>query len=310
MSDDAFEIIDYADRDDWVSGRQEGIGASDAAAILGENKYKSAYTLWAETTGKIQPEDLSQNEAVQFGTKLEGLVIQELAERTGRLVNRWPQTRVMVSTRWQVMRCTPDAQQWRMTPAFDTPIPSGDFGLIDAKTCGLRSSADWQDEPPLPYQIQLQHQLAVSGAKWGTLCCLIGGQSFAWFDIERNDAFIAALIAREQEFWDCVQRDVPPAIDGSESTSEALKKLYPKDSGESIFLTGEFCEYDDELSGVKATIKQLNDRETWLKNQFAAAIGEASEAVLPNGVRYTHRSQTRKAYEVKEATFRVLRKAK
>ena len=45
--------IPYQDKDEWLSLRKGYIGGSDAGAVLGMNPYKSAYSLWAEKTGKI-----------------------------------------------------------------------------------------------------------------------------------------------------------------------------------------------------------------------------------------------------------------
>ena len=55
-------------KEEWTALRSTTIGGSDAAAILGLNPYKSPYALWAEKTGKVIPEDISQKEAVRLGT--------------------------------------------------------------------------------------------------------------------------------------------------------------------------------------------------------------------------------------------------
>ena len=45
---------------DWLAKRQEiGIGASQAACILGLNPYKSNTELWQELTGRKQADDFT-----------------------------------------------------------------------------------------------------------------------------------------------------------------------------------------------------------------------------------------------------------
>ena len=44
------------DRSEWLALRGDGIGGSDAAAVVGVGAYKSPYTLWAEKTGLIGPQ--------------------------------------------------------------------------------------------------------------------------------------------------------------------------------------------------------------------------------------------------------------
>lgn len=84
------ELILRADapREEWLAVRNTGIGGSDAGVILGLNKWKSPITLWAEKTGRAEPEDLSGNEAVYWGTKQEPLVAERFYEETGKKVKR------------------------------------------------------------------------------------------------------------------------------------------------------------------------------------------------------------------------------
>jgi predicted phage-related endonuclease len=42
--------------------RRTGIGGSDVAAVLGISRYKSAFQLWQEKTGQVQPEDISEQD--------------------------------------------------------------------------------------------------------------------------------------------------------------------------------------------------------------------------------------------------------
>jgi len=57
--------------DEWLQWRRGGIGASDVPTILGRNPWKTAYRLWQEKVGIIEPEDLSNNPRVQRGNQYE-----------------------------------------------------------------------------------------------------------------------------------------------------------------------------------------------------------------------------------------------
>lgn len=63
-------------REEWLAGRQKGLGGSDAGAILGLNPYKSAYTLWAEKCQLINSE-VPDNEAMRVGRDLEDYVAKD-----------------------------------------------------------------------------------------------------------------------------------------------------------------------------------------------------------------------------------------
>ena len=69
-------IKQMQDRKAWLNLRKEGLGGTDAAVIMGMSKFKTLHRLWAEKTGRFQPEELSNDEAVHFGAVLEEVVAE------------------------------------------------------------------------------------------------------------------------------------------------------------------------------------------------------------------------------------------
>jgi len=68
--------------EEWQKTRNRGIGGSDAASILGLNKWKSPIRVYMEKIGEIEPEKVG--EAAYWGTKLEDLLAKEFEERTNK----------------------------------------------------------------------------------------------------------------------------------------------------------------------------------------------------------------------------------
>lgn len=68
------EMIIYKSREEWLESRKQFIGGSDASCILGLNKWKSNVELFREKMGIAEPADLSDNEAVAYGTKAEEFI--------------------------------------------------------------------------------------------------------------------------------------------------------------------------------------------------------------------------------------------
>src|SRR5690606_38820092 len=74
------------DRSEWLEWRKKGIGGSDAAAIVGLDKYRSAFDVYAEKVGlKAEEPD---NEAMRQGRDLEQYVAERFMEATGKRVRR------------------------------------------------------------------------------------------------------------------------------------------------------------------------------------------------------------------------------
>ena len=294
-------VVTYASREEWLAHRHDGIGASEAAAILGVNPYCSPFALWSEKLGLVEPRAMS--DAMTWGLKLEPLVAEHYAQETGRQVFAPAPWTVHVSGTRPWMRATLD----RLVRCETQP---GVHGVLELKTTNARLADQWDEEPPLPYVIQVQHQLAVTGYLWGSLAVLIGGQTFRWVDIPRNDEFIALLIAREAEFWRrLVERD-PPDVDGSDSAREALAKLYPRERPDvdPVALPPEADEWDAVRQQAIEEIAAAERRKADAEARIKALIGEAPAGLLPGGVRYTWKLQAKKGYVVEPSSVRVLRR--
>ena len=283
--------------------RRKGIGASEAAAALGVCPWKSRFQLWAEKTGKADPPDLDAVEAVEWGDILEAVICETFAKRTGRRVHHNEGQAMEHHSKHDFMFATPDATQMDKSPRPE-------IGVLQIKTTSLWRGDAWAEDARLPYRVQVQHEMACTGRKWGTLVCLIGGQKMVHFDQERNQKFIDAMIEEEAKFWELVTSDTPPEPDGSAATTEVLRRLYPLDDGEIIALPAESAEWDELLVEMKLAIKQLNFEKNELQNKLKAAMGTATTGVLPSGGQYTFKSQTvnHEAREAFQSSHRVLRR--
>ena len=73
-------------REEWLDARRNGIGGSDASAILGLNPYSSPLKVYLDKIGK--GEEQETNEAMRQGTDLEPYVAERFTKETGKKVKR------------------------------------------------------------------------------------------------------------------------------------------------------------------------------------------------------------------------------
>jgi putative phage-type endonuclease len=292
------------DREAWLKARQSGIGGSDISVVLGMNPWKSAYALWAEKTGKITPDDLSDNEAVEFGQLLEPVIANKYERVTGRRLDIWYPSKPLLE-----LHRHPDHSWMLGTPDRVFTTVEGERGVLEIKTGGFFTGKDWEIEPPVHYQAQAQWYSAILNVSLISFAVLIGGQKFHWCDMTRNDRFIAFAIERGEEFWDCVQRDIPPPVDDSKSTSEALARLYaePDEAAEPVMFDFEFIEMSERRRELKAQIRDAETAIMLIDNQIKSALGDAVFGCLPDGSGFSWKKQTRGSYVVPASSFRVLR---
>ena len=206
-------------RDDWLEVRRTGIGSSDAATAVGLNPYQSQLELWMQKTGKadllpaIDPND--DTSPMFWGTLLEPIVAAHYTKRTGNKVRR-------VNAVLQHPK-----HPWMLANVDREVVGASEVQILECKTAGIHGARLWKDGVPEYVQLQVMHQLAVTGHKAADVAVLIGGQELRIFRIERDEALIARLIEMEHAFWQLVESNTPPAGDGSDSAEKALRLNRP-----------------------------------------------------------------------------------
>lgn len=293
----------------WLQERLTGIGASDAAAICGVNPWKSALMLYAEKIGAVPPSD-EHSGPMEWGHRLEDPIAEAYEEETGRTTRDLGAFVIQRHKEYSFLMATLDRRVSVLAapPANIIVPPAIGDGVLEIKTTNAWNKAEWEEEPPLYYQVQVQHQMMVTALEWGSLAVLIGGQEFLWQDHTRNDGFIVKLMALEIEFWDRVQRRDPPPPDASESSSEALKLLYPQEERDTCVLPAELIEADDNRQRAIGELEKWQRLRDESENRIKAAIGPFTFGFLPNMVRYSWKLQKKGGYTVAPSQTRVLRR--
>ena len=278
-------------REEWLAERMKGIGGSDAAAILGLNPYHSPYALWTEKTGKITPEDISDKEAVRLGNDLEQYVAERFTEKTGKKVRR--ENFILRNSDYPFAHANID--RWVI----------GENAGLECKTSSSYDMARQCKEGEIPkhYYCQCVHYMMVTGAQKWYLGILVFGSGFYLFEIERNEDEIAALADAERCFWENVTRDVPPAIDGSQATTDALQTIFAESNGESVDLTG-VSNFIDLYNEVGRQIKGLENLRDEYANHIKEYMGEAEKGTYGDTT-VSWKTQTRRTLD-KEAVAGLL----
>ena len=266
-------------REDWLAVRKQGIGSSDAAAAVGLNPYKSQLELWLEKTGrdgnlpKADPHD--EESPMYWGNLLEPIVAAHYTKRTGNRVRRI-----------NAVLQHPDPDKAWMLANIDREVTgSGEVQILECKTAGINGARLWKEGVPEYVQLQVQHQLAVTGKAAADVAVLLGGQHLEVHRIERDESLIARLVQLERQFWEFVVTDTPPPADGSESAELALRCLYPEDQGQTLDFSQDrtlSAAYADLLS-VRQTLDGFTKLEAQFKQTIQQAMGDASKALFETG---------------------------
>lgn len=206
----ATPLAETTSRYEWLQQRNEGIGSSDASAIAGLSTFESPYSLWEIKTGRAPldpPVDKTTERLREWGNRLEPVILDATAEELGVGIVK-PEVGYK-STKHDWMRCNLDG--W-----------TEDGRIFEAKTVHLAQRHKWDGQIADHAEIQVTHASLVTGATKAVVAALIGGSDLRVYEYAINPRIQEILFDMEQKFWECVQSDTPPAVDGHARTLETL----------------------------------------------------------------------------------------
>lgn len=204
----------YPNRQAWLAGRNSGIGASEAAAIIGISPWLTSMKLWQIKIGAVQPKDLSENESVERGVRLE----PALRTMFGALHPEYEIEYHAYDTLQQ------EERPWLFATLDGELIhrESGERGILEIKTAapvGKSGWAEWADGNVKPsYYAQILHQFLATGYSFAVLFAALfdkdGNISLRQYEFSRQDCEedLRWLLEKEETFWRCVETRTLPSM--------------------------------------------------------------------------------------------------
>lgn len=211
-------LHDPQTREEWLRFRRDGIGGSDAACVVGRNKYKSNVQLWQEKSGLASPADISDNPAVVFGVNAEPILRHLFSLNYPQYCIEYHPYRMYANNEIPFIYATLDGE---LHDHF-----SGEDGVLEIKTCTIQNPAqwdEWENRIPDAYYIQVLHQLAATGRAFAMLCACLRyypksdtelRMQIRHYRIDRTDVQddMDQLIKKEIVFWKMVKAKQEPAL--------------------------------------------------------------------------------------------------
>lgn len=193
------------DREKWLRSRRQYITASDAAAMLGENPYKTRAQLIAEKRGEVA--EWPGNEHTRICLELEVSVLRLAETRFGWKV--YHNQDLIPDAECRRLAATPDAMM--QSPWGMAVVQVKITGQIAQEDCGRASKAAFAGGTPLHHQIQVQAEMACTGARHGVLLVLhyggYRGLKLRSYYIPRHDCVISRIRQESIEIWKEIEHD-------------------------------------------------------------------------------------------------------
>ena len=167
--------LHFNNETEWHKIRSNKLGGSDIGTLLGFNKYKTAYELWQEKTGKVQPQDISNNPAIIRGKAAERHLIGLFAANNPNLIVE------------EGNRFTYQSKERNYAIANIDGLINKDT-ILEIKTATIRSWEDWKDQIPMTYYCQVMWYMYVTGLRKAKLYAMLELINFD--ETKENDFYL------------------------------------------------------------------------------------------------------------------------
>lgn len=138
---------------------------------------------------------------------------------------------------------------------------------------------------PDEYMLQVQHYMAVTGFKSAYIAVLIGGNTFKWRLVERDEDLISMLIELESRFWEYVKNGTPPPIDGSEACAKYLAEKYSdSDANKTVELPFEAEMLIKEYNKACEKLNTLTEEKQLAENKLKQLLGENEIGIIGGNI--------------------------
>ncbi len=266
--------------EEWLDIRKKSIGGSEIAAVIGMNRWKTQFAVWAEKTGRIDS-SVQQSESMYWGIVMESILRQEFSKRTGYAVKEAHYIFASIDNPF-------------MTANIDgyVDLGNGEYAVLEIKTAGNYAESDWNDGCPIEYFCQVQHYLYITGMKKAFIAVLIGVNQFKYLEINRDEDTIQTIICCAKQFWNLVQTDIPPAV--TDKDNSILATLYPTAKDVTVKMPKEYKDVLRQYTEAKQAIEVAKKAKEEAEAKLKVFMKDSDTAVI-DGYKISWKSSDRKA---------------
>lgn len=297
------DLIMPANEAEWHAARARDVTASVAGAVLGCHSYTTPYRLWAEKSGRVEP-DHEENEAMRRGRLLEPAAIEMLREERPQWIVDYRNDRAYYRRPDLRIGATPDA--------FARRGDRDGRGIVQIKVVSEDAFRNgWVDpdtrtvELPLWIGIQAIVEAKLTSSQWAAVAAMVVGRGIKMhvIDIPLHDDLWSLLVGEVAKFWSIVDGDGHPPVDWQKDAS-TVSAVHRHSTARSVDLS-----YMDGIDEIIARFMKTRDErralertEGVLRPQILHALGDAEA-----GETSLHRIRAPTTYRVDGSTQRTIR---
>lgn len=277
-----------------IENRAKGIGGSDAAAVLGQSRYKTPLDVYQDKLGYSEPFNGNLNTAL--GDYLETFIMEMYDDKKGIELEKPDSELEMIHKDYPWMRCNLDFV------SKDRSI----VGEIKFAPFSKGWGEEGTDEIPTEHLLQCAHNCIVSesffGIKYEKFPCIaliqgFGSPQIKEFFYKRNSKLESLIIQKEKEFWlEHVEKETPPNPTNLKDQTIPIDQIIDK----SVIADETTIDLYEQHKKISEEMKALKKQDEMVKAMLGNIINDKTTLVNIDGERLvTWKPQTSNRFDCK-----------
>lgn len=220
---------------EWHQLRRKHVGSTESPALFGYSPYLTAYELAVakrENIALFRP-----NARTRWGQRLQGVIADAFEEEYGARVKRADHTYYAMDE--ARVGCTIDhiiTETYSDVGELGRRLNELGPGILEIKNVDKWEFKEkWPDgEAPAHIELQVQHQMATTGMKWGCIFAFVGGNEVNLLYRDFEPKVGERIMTETTAFWtNLAAGKMPPPV--MPEDAEIMRKLYRYATPEKVF---------------------------------------------------------------------------
>jgi putative phage-type endonuclease len=268
------QIIQFKTEDEWLAARVGNINSTEAAALFHLSPYLTRMELYYRLAERSHV-TIEATERMKLGARLESAIAEEAAERNG----------------WKIrpMKDYRQITDLRLGSSFDYEIVEPFHAILECKNVdGIQFKQNWDEddqgntEATPQIEIQVQHQMLVSGIDRAFIAVLVGGNTIKTIERDQDLTIQKGIKDEAAALWKMVDAHEPPPIDFDKDASFVIKRYGFAEPGKVLaYDSGPLIDLAVQHKLISDQLKELEARKEALKAEMLFTIGDAEKIKCP-----------------------------
>lgn len=273
------ESIIPKDRDHWLLLRSADLTSTEIPALFGVSPYVTEFELFhRHSQGTIT--SIDPNERTQWGTRLQDSIAAGIAED-----HKWTVRKMDEYVRRPELRIGSSFDFRVRTNATEDDSTDALLEIKNVDALVFRDGwiidDDGNVEAPPHIELQVQHQLAVTGLPRAHIGALVGGNRVVLITRDRDQKVISAIEAKAAQFWNRIDSGQAPNPDFLRDSDFIMQLCKTAEPGKIIDVTdnSSVSTLARKYAEFGKTEKESKEAKDAIKAELITLIGDAEKAV-------------------------------